>query len=88
MNIALTPEQDKAAETLVEAGLFASKDAALAHYSPEGLREDAEKLASLKAEIAVGIEQADRGETHVLDADDTIARLRKRLAERNADKPE
>ena len=88
MNISLTPEQDSAAELLVEAGLFASKDAAIAHYSPEGLREDAEKLASLRAAIAVGIEQADRGETHKLDADDTIARLRKRIAERKNDKPE
>ena len=88
MRTSLTPEQDSAAELLVEAGLFASKDAAVAHYSPEGLREDAEKLAKLKAAIAVGIDEADRGETHPLDADETIARLRKRIAERNNDRSE
>ena len=62
MKITLTPEQNKAVETLVKAGLFASKDAAIVHYSLEGLKQDAAKLEALRAEIAIGIDQADRGE--------------------------
>ncbi len=88
MDITLTPEQEKAAEALVKAGRFESKAAAIAYYSPAGLKDDADKLAALKTAIAVGVEQADRGETHTLDADETIARLRKRIAERSADKLE
>jgi len=45
MASSLTPEQEKAVDLLVEAGLYASRAAALAHYSLEGLQEDARKLA-------------------------------------------
>lgn len=82
MKTSLTPEQSKAADALVEASCFASRAEAIAHYSPEGMREGAEKLARLRTDIAVGIEEADRGDTHPLDAGETVARLRARIAEK------
>ena len=63
MEVVLTPEQEAAAETLVKAGLFASKEAAIAHYSLEGLKQDAAKLEALRTEIAIGMEQANSGKT-------------------------
>lgn len=59
----------------MKAGYFASKDAAVAHYSLEGLRQDAAKLEALRAEIAIGIDQASRGETHTLG--EVAARLKR-----------
>lgn len=75
MAIQLTPEQDKAAETLVKAGLFASKDAAIEYYSLEGLKRDAAKLEALRAEIAIGIDEADRGK--VLSLEEVAKRLKR-----------
>ena len=87
MNITLTPEQDEAAERLVEAGLYTSKDAAVA-YSNEWLREEAKKLEAIRAAIKLSEEQSALGESRPLDADKMIARLRKRLEERSNDRPE
>ena len=79
MTAQLTPEQEKAAEALVAAGLFESKAKAIAHYSPRGMQEEAEKLATLKAEIAQGIEEAEQGLCEPLDVDDMLTRLETRL---------
>ena len=69
---------------MVKAGLFDSKDEAIAH-SHEWLRQEAEKLEAIRAAIKESEEQSARGETHTLDADETVERLRKRNAERNTD---
>jgi len=86
MNIVLTQEQEEAAERLVKAGLFASKDEAIAR-SLDWLREEAEKLASIRATIERSIGEADRGLTRPANADEIMRRVRQRLAEEKAARP-
>lgn len=70
MNISLTPELEKLVRNKVKAGRY--------HSSSEVLREGLrllderdhyfdEKLKALKHEIAIGIDQADRGEVAPFD---------------------
>jgi|APSaa5957512493_1039668.scaffolds.fasta_scaffold386779_2 Arc/MetJ-type ribon-helix-helix transcriptional regulator len=84
MDIALTPEQEDAAILLVKAGLFASRDEAVSR-SHEWLSKEAGKLEAIRAALEQSDAQSERGESRPLDADDMIARLRKRLAERRSD---
>ncbi len=74
MDVVLTPDQDDAAERLVAAGIFASKEDAISH-SHEWLCEEAVKLEEFRGEIQKGIDQADRGD--LVDARDVLARLKK-----------
>ncbi len=74
MTISLTSEQEAAIQNLVEAGLFRSKEAALA-YSLRRLTEDAKKLEALRADIRIGIDQADRGE--LVSAEDVFESLKR-----------
>lgn len=78
MNVVLTREQEEAADRLVAAGAFASKEEAVAR-SHEWLLEASEKLAALRQEIQAGLDEADRGELTPLDAGDIKRRGRKRL---------
>lgn len=78
MNVALTREQEDAANRLVAAGAFASKEEAVAR-SHEWLLEASEKLAVLQRDVQAGLDEADRGEFAPLDAEDIKRRGRKRL---------
>jgi len=80
MNIALTSEQEVAIECLVAAGLFPSKEAAIAR-SHDWLTEEAAKLEALRADIQVGIEQADRGEFSSMTAQELKDSIRARLTQ-------
>lgn len=83
MNISLTPEL----EQLIHQKLTSGRYPSASEVVREALRllEKQDQLRSLKlkelrAEIRVGIEQADRGQTAPLDASGTLAAVRKRRA--------
>ena len=74
MNINLPPDQQAFIENLVQSGRFASAD--------EAIRECVRLLVSreqLREQVAIGIEQADRGD--VMDHDTIFAELRARAAD-------
>jgi antitoxin ParD1/3/4 len=81
MTIQLSGDREQLVRSLVEGGQFASEDEVI----DEALRllqerDDQAKLAQLRREIAVGIEQADRGELAPFDPQATLARIRSRQA--------
>lgn len=78
MNAELTPEQDQAVDRLIEAGLFASRDDAIAH-SHEWLREEADKLDAIRKKIETSLKQSARGESWPIDADEIWRQVRERL---------
>ncbi len=86
MNISLTPEQEDAAECLVKAGLFASKDDAVAR-SHDWLREEAEKFEAIRKRLEESAEASARGESREITTEDIIRRVRERLKEENAADP-
>jgi len=86
MNISLTSEQEAAIDRLIAAGVFPSKEAAIAR-SHEWLTEEAEKLEALRADIQAGIDQAHRGEAREISAEDIMQRVRKRLEEEKITNP-
>ena len=87
MNISLTPELEKAIEDKVKSGLY--------HTASEVIREairlliERDKLkemriVELRREIAVGLEEANRGE--FVDPDAVLGRIKKRSQERRRKK--
>ena len=83
MNVNLGPVFDQFVADLLKGGLYQSQSEVLR----EGLRllkerEDLKqlRLGELRKEIAIGSEQADRGE--FVDGEQTFAEIRKRSAER------
>ncbi|MGB2821467.1 MAG: type II toxin-antitoxin system ParD family antitoxin [Phycisphaerae bacterium] len=81
MNVSLTPELEALIQEKVRSGLYRSASEVVR----EGLRLLHERdelkgsrLQELRKQIAVGIEQADRGETAPLDVDAIKAQGRKR----------
>ncbi|MBX9628170.1 MAG: type II toxin-antitoxin system ParD family antitoxin [Gemmataceae bacterium] len=73
MTITLTPEQEQAVNREVAAGRFTDPaDVVAAALRLITARDE------LRAAIAVGIEQADRGEVGPLSAVETLARIRSR----------
>ncbi|MDE0944596.1 MAG: hypothetical protein OSB58_19505 [Alphaproteobacteria bacterium] len=86
MNVPLTSEQEAAIERLIKAGLFSSKEAAIAR-SHDWLTEEAAKLEALRADVQAGIDQADRGEAREVTADEIMLRVRARLEEENSANP-
>jgi antitoxin ParD1/3/4 len=65
MNVSLTPELERRISEKVESGLYTTASEVVREglrllFREEEIRED--RLAKLRAEIAVGIEQAERGE--------------------------
>ncbi len=65
MNVSLTPELERRISEKVGSGLYTTASEVVREglrllFREEEIRED--RLAKLRAEIAVGIEQADRGE--------------------------
>lgn len=94
MNVSLTQELEAMVKDKVRTGLYHSASEVIR----EGLRllKDHDqlreiRLAELRKQVAIGIEQAERGEVHTAETsedlhrffDDIKARGRKRLAERN-----
>jgi antitoxin ParD1/3/4 len=77
MTIHLSGEQERFVRSLLQGGRYASEDEVI----DEALRllqerEDQTSLAELRREIAIGIEQADRGELAPFDPQATLARIR------------
>jgi len=87
MNLSLHAELQKFVDQEVKAGHYDSAEdlinSAVARLQAE---EDlsAAQLASLRAEIAVGIEEADRGQTADWDADALKRRVREHLETKKA----
>ena len=86
MNISLTSEQEAAIARLIQAGLFSSKEAAIARIH-EWLTEEAEKLDVLRADIRAGADQADRGEVREIETEDIMGNVRERLEKEKAASP-
>lgn len=84
MDVSLTKEQEDAANHLVKAGLFASKEDAVAR-SHDWLREEVEKFESIQSTLELSAEQSARGESQPINAESIIDRLCERL---NADSPD
>ena len=85
MNVALKPDLEKFIEDQVKAGRFGSAEealnAAVAHLQAE--REfSVEEADELRAEVDVGIAEADRGEFAEFSAEGVIAERRAAMAAR------
>ncbi len=81
MTIHLSGDREQLVRSLMQGGQFASEDEVI----DEALRllkerDEQGKLAELRREIAIGIEQADRGELETFDPHATLARIRSRQA--------
>jgi antitoxin ParD1/3/4 len=79
MMIHLSEEREQIVRSLMQDGRFASEDEVIG----EALRlfeerDDQAKLAELRREIAIGIEQADRGELLPFDPHARLERIRSR----------
>ncbi len=86
MTIPVTNDREDLIRTLMQAGGYASEsdviDEALRLLEE---RHDPSRLAELRREIAIGIEQADNGELGPFDPQTTLARIRSRQATRTED---
>ena len=87
MNVSLTPELEKFINKKVSSGMYSSASEVVR----EALRQLSEsqefrrkKYEQLKRDIAVGLEQAERGE--VMDGEKSIAQIRKSLKQRHGHK--
>ncbi len=83
MNVSLTPELEQLVQQKVKSGRYLSasevvREALRLLQEQDQLREL--RLQELRKFVAVGIEQADRGELAPLDVDATLARVRSRKA--------
>ena len=81
MNVSLTPELEQLVLQKVQSGRYLSasevvREALRLLLEPDQLREL--RREELRKFIAIGIEQADRGELAPLDVDATLARVRSR----------
>jgi antitoxin ParD1/3/4 len=83
MNVSLTPELEQLVTEKVESGTYNSASEVV-REALRLLKERDEirqvRLDELRREIAVGLEQADRGETRPFDPDDLKRRVRDRLS--------
>jgi antitoxin ParD1/3/4 len=87
MNISLTPDLVAIVETKISSGRYQSADAVVSEalrLLQEHERTDAEKLADLRREIAIGLEQLERGEG--VEFDDSVVEeiLQEARRERNS----
>lgn len=83
MNVSLTPELEQLVQDKVKTGLYLSasevvREALRLLDERDQLREI--RLTELKKKIAVGVEQAERGEVAPFDFDELKAKARERLA--------
>ena len=84
MNVSLTPELERLVQDKVKSGLYLSasevvREALRLLDERDQLRQI--RLAELKKKIAVGVEQAERGEVALFDFTAIKAKARQRLAE-------
>jgi len=87
MTISLNPELQKFVEEKVRSGHFASPDEAvnsLLSFVKEQEELSAEELERLRSEVAVGTEQADRGELQDWDPEEIWDEVERRHAGRQA----
>lgn len=81
MTIHLSGEREQIVRSFVQGGHHGSEDEVIdAALRLLQERDDQAKLAVLRREIAVGVEQADRGELKPFDPQATLARVRSRQA--------
>jgi len=79
MTIQLTEQREQLVRALMQGGRFASEDEVIdAALQLLQERDDEARLADLRREIAIGIEEADRGELAPFDPHATLARVRSR----------
>jgi antitoxin ParD1/3/4 len=81
MTIHLSGDREEIVRSFIEDGRFTSEDEVI----DEALRllqerDEQAKLANLRRDIAIGIEQADRGELAPFDPHVTLERIRSRQA--------
>ena len=79
MTIHLSGDREEIVRSFIEDGRFTSEDEVI----DEALRllqerDEQAKLANLRRDIAIGIEQADRGELAPFDPQATLERIRSR----------
>ena len=81
MSINLSGDREQIIRSFIQDGRFASEDEVI-DAALQLLQEQAEqaKLADLRHEIAIGIDQADRGELAPFDPHATLERIRSRQA--------
>ena len=84
MELSLSPEIERKIRYKVASGLYLSPDDVIREALQ--LLDDrdlvrAKRLEELRAMVAVGIEQADRGEVAPLDMEDIRAEVRRRLTD-------
>jgi antitoxin ParD1/3/4 len=85
MNVSLTPELEQFVNRKVESGKYQTaseviRDGLRLLLEREELHQ--KKLDALRREIAIGIEQADQGKVAPLNAQGTLARVRKKRQSR------
>jgi antitoxin ParD1/3/4 len=79
MTIHLSEDRELFIRSLIEAGRFASEDEVIDEAFRLLVERDEEaRLTVLRQEIAIGIDQADRGELAPFDPHGTLARIRSR----------
>jgi antitoxin ParD1/3/4 len=81
MNVSLTRELEEFVEQKVRSGLYQTasevvRDGLRLLRERDELRRD--QLEALRRDIAVGVDQADRGQVAPLDAKETLARVRRK----------
>jgi antitoxin ParD1/3/4 len=85
VNISLTPELEEYVEQKLKAGDYRDPSQVMneaLHLMKERDEERQRKLEDLRREIAIGLEQAERGESAPLDIEATIAEARRQRASR------
>ena len=79
MNVSLTPELERYVNQKIESGLYqTASEVVRAGLRLLKEREDLHRqtVEELRRELQVGIDEADRGELSLLDAEGTLKRLR------------
>lgn len=77
MTISLSPELQRFVEEQVRSGRFVTTDAAVAEAVRQ-MKEREEKLASLRREIQIGLDELDRGQGEPWDVEAMKANLRQK----------
>jgi antitoxin ParD1/3/4 len=78
MTIHLSGERERFVRNLVQGGHFASEDEVIEAALRLLQESDEARLTELRREIAIGIDQADRGELGPFDPHATLSRIRAR----------
>ena len=89
MTVCLTPELQRFVDEKVRAGEFSSADEAvntLLSYIVQQEQLSGRDLDDLRAKVAVGIVEADRGELSDWDPDEVWAEVERRYAEQQSKK--